>query len=71
MASRSCTLALSVPNAVSSWKMDTDSNFWPVLADRSFMKSNISLEKSSSVGEVRKKNLRPRCVSAGETSMQR
>ena len=65
LASFSCTLALSVPYAVSSWKMDTDWNFWPDLAPKSFRKSNISWEKVSSVGEVRKKYLRPRCVSAG------
>ena len=65
VASFSCTLALSVPNAVSSWKIDAVSNFCPVLAPKSFRKSNISCEKVSSVGEVRKKYLRPRCVSAG------
>ena len=41
------------------------SNFCPDLAPKSFRKSNISCEKVSSVGEVRKKYLRPRCVSAG------
>ena len=65
LASRSCTLALSAPKAVSSWKMETLSNFLPVLAPRSFRKSNMRSEKVSSVGEVRKKYLRPRCVRAG------
>ena len=64
-ASFSCTLALSVPNAVSSWKIAAVSNLTPFLAPKSFRKSNISCEKVSSVGEVRKKYLRPRWVSAG------
>ena len=64
-ARRSCTLALSEPKAVSSWKIEIDPNFCPVLALKSFRNSNMSREKCSSVGEVRKKYLRPRCVRAG------